>query len=394
VAKRIAFVPPRFGRAVLGGSEAVTREAAIGFAGRGWSVEVLTTCAVDHYTWANDLPEGASEEDGLVVRRFPTVHTPSRAAQKADRLVSAGEMPSLDLQVSWLSFRFQVPGLFHHLLRYGSQFDAIVFSPYMFWTTAVCLPIVADRAVAMPCLHDEWYARLDVLRPVMSSPGVAWFLSEPEHQLAHRLGPVTPNHMVTGAGVHVPATYDPQRFRERYALHRPFLLYAGRREPGKGWDWLIDLFADTVQKLSLDLDLVTIGVGPVSPPPEVSERVVDLGFLSAEERDSAFAAATAYVQPSRLESFSRTIMESWLAGTPVLAVADSEVVAWHCERSGGGLLFSGQEDFAQGVRSLCDDPAGTAALAQSGRQYVLDEYSWYAVLDRMEASLGARGTPA
>ena len=42
---------------------------------------------------------------------------------------------------------------------------------------------------------------------------------------------------------------------------------------------------------------------------------------------SAFAAADCYLQPSRYESFSRTIMEAWLAGTPVIANAGSDVVA-------------------------------------------------------------------
>jgi glycosyltransferase involved in cell wall biosynthesis len=296
-------------------------------------------------------------------------------------------MPSLDAQVSWLSFRFQVPDLFHHLLRYGDQYDAIVFSPYMFWTTAVCVPVVANRAVVMPCLHDESYARLDVLRPVLSSPALVWFLSEPEHQLAHRLGPVAPRHTITGAGVYPPRGYDPEGFGQRHGLRRPFLLYAGRREPEKGWNWLLEAFAIAVKDGGLDLDLVTIGVGQVEPPMEVADRVIDLGFVEDDERSNAFAAAAAYVQPSRMESFSRTIMESWLASTPVLALAQSEVVAWHCERSGGGLLFSDEQEFAKCAASVCEDPGRAAALAERGRHYVLEEYSWDVVLDRMEADI-------
>jgi glycosyltransferase involved in cell wall biosynthesis len=84
-------------------------------------------------------------------------------------------------------------------------------------------------------------------------------------------------------------------------------------------------------------------------------------------------------------------MESWLAGTPVLAVADSEVVAWHCQRSGGGLLFSAADDFAQCVRRVCEDSANAAELARRGREYAIREYAWDAVLDRMEASLEALG---
>ena len=38
---RLAFITPRFGDEVVGGSEAVMREAAAGLAGRGWEVDVL-----------------------------------------------------------------------------------------------------------------------------------------------------------------------------------------------------------------------------------------------------------------------------------------------------------------------------------------------------------------
>jgi len=72
VTGRLAFVPPRYGTEALGGSEAVMREAAHGLARRGWDVEVLTTCARDHYTWRNEYePGAATHDDGVVVRRFP-----------------------------------------------------------------------------------------------------------------------------------------------------------------------------------------------------------------------------------------------------------------------------------------------------------------------------------
>jgi glycosyltransferase involved in cell wall biosynthesis len=387
MAKRIAFVPPRFGAQVVGGSEAVSREACLGLASRGWDAEVLTTCAIDHFTWQNELAPGAAEEDGVVVRRFETVHTPSRAARKAQVVVQEGGRPGIDGQISWLSHRFQVPALFEYLLEHGAGYDAVVFSPYLFWTTAVCMPLVASRAVVIPCLHDEPYARLDVLRPVLSEPAVVWFLSEPEHQLAHRLGPVSARHTITGAGVHAPEVYDPEGFRARHGLRRPFVLYAGRREAGKGWDWLLDAFAFATGRAGVDVDLVTIGVGDVCAPVELGDRVVDLGYLAPAERDSAFAAASAYVQPSRMESFSRTIMEAWLAGTPVLALAESEVVAWHCERSGGGLTFSDRYELAECLRYVSEAPDSAAGLAERGARYVRDEYSWDVVLDRMEADL-------
>jgi glycosyltransferase involved in cell wall biosynthesis len=354
-------------------------EAAFGFAARGHEVEVLTTTARDHFSWANELPEGVFQENGLLVRRFGVVRRPSRVALAAQVAIGEGNIPGLDEQVSWLGFQFASPGLFEHLARHGDAYDAIVFSPYLFWNTTACLPMVAERAVAMPCLHDESYARLDVVRPGLARAALVWFLSGPEHHLAHRLGPVAPRHSVTGAGVPVPRAYDPDGFREKYKLERPFALCAGRREAGKGVAWL----AETFPRASTGLDLVVIGKGEALPP---AEGVVDLGFVPDEDRNNAFAAASAYVQPSRVESFSRTVMEAWLAGAPVVAFSEGEVVAWHVRRSGGGVLFS---DAGSLEACLAEVAERGAELGAAGRRYVLENYSWPAVLDRMEASLGA-----
>ena len=115
--------------------------------------------------------------------------------------------------------------------------------------------------------------------------------------------------------------------------------------------------------------------------------MLDLGLLSDRERDDAMAAASAYVQPSTLESFSRTVMEAWLAGTPVVANRGSAVVRWHCERSGAGLLYDDDAELEQCLRFVAEAPDAAAALAKPGRDYVLDNYTWPVTLDRMEATL-------
>src|SRR3546814_1932698 len=80
----IASVAPRFGPDVVGGSEAVMREAATGLAARGWDVEVLTTRARDHYTWADAYPPGTSVVDGVTVRRFELVREEGRYPGQAE----------------------------------------------------------------------------------------------------------------------------------------------------------------------------------------------------------------------------------------------------------------------------------------------------------------------
>ncbi len=386
----IAFVPPRFGVDVVGGSEAVMREAAVGLAARGWQVEVLTTCARDHYTWANELPEGVSEVSGVTVHRFPVVQGEDPADHAAlEHRLQAGESLSAAEQIRWVNGLFRVPDLYHHLLGHNSAFDAVVFSPYLFWTTIAGVDVAPERSIVMPCLHDEPYATVEVVRAAIASARGQWYLSEPERALAGRRAMLADHADVVGAGVDIPEGYQPERARAALGTERRFVLFAGRREGGKGWDDLVAAWVAAVDR-GADIDLVTMGVGTAVVPDRLRDRFHDLGFVPDAAAPDYFAAAAAYVQPSRNESFSRTVMESWLAGTPVLANGASDVVAWHCERSGAGLVWTGRAELAAAIELVAGlDGAQLDALAAGGRPYVLDHYRWTTVLDAMESSLEA-----
>ena len=54
---------PASGRGMVGGAETVMPEIAHGLAARGWDVEILTTCARDHFTWANEFPPAVEDGD-------------------------------------------------------------------------------------------------------------------------------------------------------------------------------------------------------------------------------------------------------------------------------------------------------------------------------------------
>ena len=194
---------------------------------------MVTTCVRDHYTWANEYPAGEFEVDGVTVRRFPAVRSPRLTVwARLDQRMRLGLGLTLDEQFDWLNGHVRVPALFHHLLTAGSDYRAVVFSPYLFWTTAVVAPVVAERAIVVPCLHDEAAAYLDVFRPLLASPAQVWFLSEPEHELAHRLGPLAADHRVIGSGVPDAGGLRPRRIprppRARAALR------ALRRPAGGG----------------------------------------------------------------------------------------------------------------------------------------------------------------
>jgi len=387
----IGFVPPRFGDDVIGGAEAVVAEAARGLARRGHPVEVLTTCARDHYTWANEYPAGAEAvADGLIVRRFATqTDTSGVHRDRIGARILTGHGVDIAEQQLWANDSLRVSELWHHVLDTAGSYRALVFAPYMFWTTYAVGQIAPGRSIIMPCLHDEPTAGLDIFTSLLAGTHGVWFLTEPEAELGARLFRLPSRHAVVGAGLHLPTSYDPDRFRAEYGIDAPYVYYAGRREWGKGWSELVESFAELVRHHPSDLRLVTSGVGPIDAPSDVADRIVDVGFLSDDQRNNAMAAATAYVQPSVMESFSRTVLEAWAAGTAVVANAGSAVVSWHVERAGAGLLYRNGLELIEALQFVADRPEAAANLARGGRAYVEQHYRWDAVLDRMETTLDA-----
>jgi glycosyltransferase involved in cell wall biosynthesis len=332
-----------------------------------------------------------SADEGVTVRRFPVVHDTSGAARaEVARLVATGDQPTLAQQEAWMNDGLRVPELFHALLDDAERYRAIVVSPYLFWTSFAGGLVAPERTIVRPCLHDEPEARFELFEPLFTGVAQLWLNTDPELELLDALWPAHAPAQVIGEGVPVPEVYDPEGFRRRHGLgDRRFVLYGGRREGAKNWDALLEGFVAAVRKEDLDLTLVTFGVGEVHAPADVAERIVDLGVISDADRDDAFAAASAYLQPSAMESFSRTVMEAWLAGTPVIANGASAVVAWHCERSGAGITYDDDTELEQCLRFVAEAPDDAVALAAGGRPYVLDNYTWPVTLDRMESALEA-----
>lgn len=385
---RVGFVPSRYGAEVIGGAETVFRELAHALAPRGWEVEILTTSARDHFSWANEYPTGVSREDGVTVRRFPAVVSTEREErQRYEAAIHNGWPLTIEDQERWMNDDVRVPELFHHLLDHASSYRALLFTPYLQWTTFACSQIAPERSVLWACVHDEPYLRLPIFQPMFAGVAGLWFQSEPEHDLAHRVFPRLAPHEVVGCGIDVPRRYDPLRFREKFDIDGRFVLYAGRREGAKNWERLLDGFARATARQELPFTLVTIGAGDVRPPTEIASRVVDLGFLSDEDRNDAFAAADAYLQPSAYEAFSRTIMEAWLAGTIVIANGASDVVRWHCDRSAAGLVYDDDLELEHALAFVAAAPDEAEQLAKQGREYVLERYTLPAVVDRVEATL-------
>jgi glycosyltransferase involved in cell wall biosynthesis len=107
-----------------------------------------------------------------------------------------------------------------------------------------------------------------------------------------------------------------------------------------------------------------------------NDDVIELGFVSEEEKFAAIAGAKALVLPSRLESLGIVVLEAMRLGVPVLLSAHSEVLRQQAKRSNGGLYFYGQEDFEKVLYLLLTDRKLAKALGENGIRYVESHYRW------------------
>ena len=148
-----------------------------------------------------------------------------------------------------------------------------------------------------------------------------------------------------GIGMDTEITGNAERFRNKYKIDMPFMLYAGRKDSGKNVDMLLRYFEQYTKRNDTELQLVLIGGGTVRVPQNIKDRVHDLGFVETQDKYDAYAAAEFLCQPSKNESFSLVIMESWLCGRPVLVHGDCAVTKNFVQESNGGLYFNNYFEF-------------------------------------------------
>ncbi len=390
-ARHVVFVCPRFADgATLGGAETLLRAQAERVARAGWRVTFLTTCARNHVTWRNEASPGRERIAGMTVVRFPVDEKRDVAAflRMQDRLsrflrLSAGE------ERMWLANGINSTALCEYLRREGGAAHCIVVGPYLFALTDAVSRVFPEKTLLLPCLHDEPFARLACVRALFERVAGVLFNSRPEQELAKRLFDIRPNaSWVVGMGLEEFAA-EPGRFRKRTGVKGPFVMYSGRREPLKGTPLLVNYLDLFVRRTGREIRLVLTGSGAVTVPPTLATRVVDLGFVSEETKHDAMAAATVFAHPSWNESFGIVLLESWLARTPALVHAGSDVLRHHCRVSGGGLWFSCYPEFEAELELLLGNEPLRRAMGAAGRRYVQSEYAWEKVEERLFAALGS-----
>ncbi len=392
--KSLAIVLPRYGAELGGGAETLVRSLILALkeqdqlSGFSRKIEVWSTCAKDHRTWDNYYEAGDSIEDGIAVRRFKVDERDLEVFITSEMSIQRAKPLSLEGQLNWLGAGVNSSDLYRHIISQGEKFEAIVFAPYLFATTFWGSLIYPERSLLIPCLHNEAYAYLDVIRELFSRVRGLIFNAASEMQLAAELygkDKIISKGAVVGMGFSKSETNCCEISQRLPFKEQSYLLYSGRKEQGKNLDLLISYFSENKAEFP-GLKLVLIGSGEINFLKELPEDVIDLGFVSAEEKMSLMKNALALCQPSTNESFSIVLMEAWQMGTPVIVHGNCAVTREHVLQSNGGLFFSNKKDFVAVLKYLRNNKDQSRILGKQGKQYVEEVYSWKAVLDRLDTA--------
>ena len=389
---RIAFVVQRYGVEILGGSEYHCRLIAERMAVRH-DVDVLTTCARDYITWANEYPEGIERINAVTVRRFANAHGRDIDAFNAYSDWIFHHPHSRDDEMSWLEQQGPwCPALLDYLAAHAQTFDAVIFFTYLYAPTVLGLQIAAERSILAPTAHNEPAIHLDIYKDMFRRPKAVAFNTEVEKAFLKATFDIRALAEETvGCGVDLLEGRTPEVHTRRNGLpDGPFLLYGGRIDAGKGCDQLLDFFS-AYKEDGGPATLVLMGAKLMALP--VAPWVRYAGLLSEADRLRALEAATIVVVPSPFESLSLLALEGMAVGRPVLCNAHADVLVDHCRRSNAGLFYSTREEFAECIHLLLADRSLRERMGGNGKTYVTANYSWDVIMakyDRLIAALPRR----
>jgi glycosyltransferase involved in cell wall biosynthesis len=385
---KVAFVVQRYGTEIQGGAELHCRWVAEHVAERH-DVEVLTTTATDYLSWQNVLPAGVSELNGVTVRRFPVVRERREDVffPVANKVCFFEHTDEEERQ--WLEEHGPVvPELVEHLKRHEKDYDAVVFFSYRYWTTYFGMQVAPHKSLLVPTAEHDRVLYLRLFRPFFRLPAAIVFNTPEERDLIER---VTGNEglpgEVVGTGINRPAAVPVDEVAPRLDLLGDYLVYVGRIEPEKGCAVMIDHFLRWQRETRATTTLALFGRSTMSFSENAHVRL--MGVVPDGEKLAAIARARALVMPSRHESLSMVVLESWMMNRPVLVNGDCEVLRGQVLRANGGLYYRRYEEFAAALDLLVNEPGLADRLGRQGHAYFQENYAWERVMEKYERLLAA-----
>jgi len=384
---KVAFVVQRYGKEVMGGSELHCRLVAERLAATGHDCTVYSTTAKDYVTWKNEYPPGETILNGVSIKRFRVdKERDIDSFNKYSDWIFANKH-SREHEIEWMDRQGPYcPDLLEAIGKEEQDHDLFVFFTYLYYNTYWGLKKVKGKKALVPTAHDEPALYLDIMQEVFSAPQAFVFNTEAEKTMLKRQFSFKGKYSdIVGVGVDTPEDKKELVFSQKYGIERPYILYAGRIEPGKGCQELIDYFLLYNQD-NPGLKLVLIGKLLMDLPSHPNIRY--LGFVPPEDKNAAMRHALVTIHSSYLESLCMAAQESLVVRTPILVQGKTEPLKQHCLKGNCGLWYSGSKEFALALSLFQRDNRLRKIMGENGYQYIQQNYSWEKIIDKYRKLFG------
>lgn len=380
---RIAIINQRYGLEVNGGSELYSRQIAEKLKDL-YDVEVLTTCALDYVTWENFYNEGIEDINGVTVRRF-----------KVDKQRNPKSFSALDMEMHqnsdisknkselWIDEMGPYsPQLVEYVENSYDKYDVFIIVTYLYYTAVRTLPKVADKAIFIPTAHQEPYINFKLYKAIFEIPKAYVFLTDEEKKLVYNKFDISNTlYDVMGVGVDIPKVISEEDFRNKYKLNN-FLIYVGRIDQGKDCPRLFEYFIEYKKRNNNNLKLVLMGKAVISIPKHPD--IINLGFVTDEDKFNGIKASKALVLPSKYESLSISVLEAMSLSKPVIVNGLCEVLKGHCMKSNGGLYYKNYFEFEGCINYLLSQEHKYQSLCKNAKQYIDEYFQWNVIVEKFK----------
>lgn len=355
----------------LGGLQTVAHQLATGLAGRGHAVRVLAN------RYPLSLP-ARERMDGIPVQRdlFLVPSADELRRFRPDLFLVYGFfylVALLQLTALMRSFRPDVVNI-HYPLRQ---------TPFVLWLKRryrfrLVVSLHGGEVLPFAMQGTDQERLRELLRQADAVTACSrWLMEQTEVW----------EPQVRGKGVVIHNGIAPERFDGggRYLHPRPYLFAYGRFTFHKGFDLLLEAFAETIKQYP-EVDLVLAGEGD-----EQKALLAQARALGCDDRVHFWGRATPgevvqllngcrfVVVPSRWEPFGIVALEALAAGKPVLATRVGGMTEF---LNGSSSKFVGPtvEDLTGGMKEWL----GLASLPQPDRHAVHAKFKWGTVVKNYE----------
>jgi glycosyltransferase involved in cell wall biosynthesis len=238
----------------------------------------------------------------------------------------------------------------------------------------------------------QLWRRTDLLRRSLSHVDALIAPSRSSARLHRRFGDLTRIELIEHF-VPDPLAANGARLREPLQSaavvrpDRPFFLYAGRLEPIKGLETLLDAFARRPSE-----DLVIAGDGGLARSLRRAARrlpnVHFTGWLSRRRLDLLFSESVAVLVPSLgHETFGLAAVEGFSHGTPAI-VRRFGALGELAATTEAAIAYDSADELDAALEQLASDAAFTARLGERARAAYLERFTTEAHLRRYLGLIG------